>query len=200
MAYYSKENARRGLPYLYLSVILLSAAVIFFYRHFEQFNPLRFWYLLPVWVAAGHLLCGFSYMITSLSPVRGIALVINSVTVYGKHRSAAHFQVAFLTSLFEEIIFRYFLLTVLNELLGNPFLAVLLAGLAFTVFHFRFGFHCTSIIRYLDFFIFSVTVGALNLSTGSFYPAFVIHGIRNYILKALLVTKQEYDELQKKTK
>jgi membrane protease YdiL (CAAX protease family) len=197
MSYYSSEKAKKSLPFLYIIIPLISATIILFFQRFDQFNPLRLWYLVPLWVISSHILCGFSYVITSLSLKHGIGLFINSFSVYRKRRSPVHFQVAFLTSLLEEIIFRYFFLLFLTDLLKNPFLAVLLTSFAFTLFHFRFGFHLKSIIQYIDFFIFSLIISSLNLLTQSFYPAFIIHGMRNYILKVLLVTKKEYEEMKK---
>jgi hypothetical protein len=35
-------------------------------------------------------------------------------------------------------------------------------------------------------------LGLLVLLTGSFWPALIVHGLRNYILRCLLVSRQEY--------
>jgi membrane protease YdiL (CAAX protease family) len=189
MGFYSAEQSRKSLPFLYLMIVPASLALVFIYKRFDLFTNHSLWYLLPVWVLCAHLLCGLAHMITSLSFKRGLICILNSFFVYGKEWSPAHLQVAFLTSLLEEVIFRYVLFSVLLGWFNNLFVAGFLVSVAFALFHCRYGFTIQSSLRYFDFFVFSLLLCTLNFATASFYPAFIIHGMRNYILRILLVPK-----------
>ena len=44
-----------------------------------------------------------------------------------------------------------------------------------------------------DFFLFGVVLAAVTLATQSLLPALVLHTFRNYILRCMLVSREEYD-------
>ena len=197
MSYYPFEKAQRRFYFFYLyTPPFISIAILFLYPSYDQITDFHLWYLFPIWILLSHILCGLSYSITGISLKRGIIFFINSLTVYGKNSSFIHFRIAFLTSLFEEIIFRYFLLFYIKDLLQSPLLAILFTSVIFTAYHFHLGWKVKSVLKYLDLFIFSSIISAINLITNSFYPAFIFHGLRNYILRSLLISKKEYNELK----
>ncbi len=194
MGIYNTLRDQKRLPFLYLYILPVCAGIILLYPERRQLTGLNLWYLFPAWVILGHILCGLSYAITGCSLKKGIFLFINSFTVYGENSSSIHLQVAFLTSLLEETIFRYFLLFYLNNLLNSSSAAIFLTSVIFTAYHFHLGWNPKNFLRFLDLFIFSSIISTANIITWSFYPAFIIHGMHNYILRCLLVTKNEYEE------
>ena len=179
------------MPFLYIVILPVTALIIFLFRQYRQFTDFSLWYLLPLWIPAAHITTGFSFLVTTFSVRKSWQFLKNSYLVYGNAGSLAHWQVAFLTSFLEEILFRYLLLSLFLTWLHNPIVACLLVSLFFTIYHLRHGFSLPSIVKYADFFLFSLIVSSLNLLTGSFYPAFIIHGMRNYLLKIMLIPKKQ---------
>ena len=197
MSYYPSEKAQKRLYSLFVYVSpVFSLAIILFYPNYHQITDFHLWYLFPVWIILSHILCSISYSITGISLKRGMLFFINSLAVYGKYGLFIHFRVAFLTSLFEEIIFRYFLLFYLKDLLQSPIWALFLTSFLFAAYHFHLGLNTKNLLKYIDLFIFSSIISAANIITNSFYPAFIFHGMRNYILRSLMVSKKEYEELK----
>lgn len=192
MKYYPEETSRQKLPILYCVIVTLSVAIFYFYKQHDQILHIELWYLFPVWVLISHPICAGAFVITSLSVKRAVHFLRNSFSVYGRYRSVVQLQVAFLTSLLEETVFRYFLLTFLADLLKSTGGAILLTSIAFAIFHYRrLGPFLPNFLMYIDMFIFSIVISSLNVGTASFYPAFIIHGMRNYILRTLTVSKNE---------
>jgi hypothetical protein len=200
MSLYPPERYQKRLLFTYLYIPAISAAIIILYPSRHQIADFHLWYLFPLWIILGHILCGFSYTITGISMKKGIFFFINSFAVYGENSSSIHLQAAFLTSLLEETIFRYFLLFYLKDLLHSSTLAIFLSSLIFTAYHFHLGWNPKSFLRYLDLFIFSSIISTANIITQSFYPSFIMHGMRNYILRCLLISKKEYEAMKIRNK
>ena len=187
---YSLKKEKRRLLLRYLIIIPLCLFLLLFFRRFEQqLTDLHLWYLLPGWVLLGHLSCALSNLITDRSFPASWHLFRYTFLIYWKRISIVHFQSAFLTSLLEETIFRYVLLNLFLDRLGNDFLAVFLTSVAFTGIHLVFNRGCRRLLPCLDLFVFSIAVSTLNVVTASFYPALIIHGMRNYILRVLLLRR-----------
>ena len=191
---YSVQETRKRLLIHYLALPLVAIVVLLYRRH-ELLANLDLWYLLPMWPLLAHPLSGFSYLVTSLSLKSGYVLVRTSVRVYGSLGSLVHLQAALLTALAEEVLFRYLLLFWLADLLDSGLASLVITSLLFSAAHLRLGLRLTSIPRYLDLFIFAMLLGGLTLWTGSLYPALLIHWVRNYILRCLLISREEYEEL-----
>jgi len=191
MEIYSEVNAKKGLPFLYSVILPIAAIIVLCFRQYRQLADFTFWYLFPVWIVAAHAATGFSFLITTFSLKKACSFLKNSYLVYGKAGSLAHLQVALLTSLLEELIFRYLLLSLFLAWLHNPLVSCLLVSLLFTMYHLRYGLALQNLMKYLDLFLFSMLISSLNLLTGSFYPAFIMHWMRNYLLKIMLITKNQ---------
>ncbi|MGA1840698.1 MAG: CPBP family intramembrane glutamic endopeptidase [bacterium] len=198
MSLFPPERYQKRSFFTNLYIPAIGAAIIILYPSYHQVTDFHLWYLFPLWIILGHILCSLSYTITGISVKKGIIFFINSFAVYGENRSLIYLQTAFLTSFLEEAIFRYFLLFYLKDLLRSPILAIFLSSLIFTAYHLHLGWKSESFMRYLDLFIFSSIIGTANIITRSFYPAFILHGMRNYILRCLLVSKEEYEARKKK--
>lgn len=186
----SERETLRRLPLLYLA-LPLAALVIWSCPYHHLVTNLVGLILAPLWIVAAHLLCGLSYVITALSPRRGLMLVKSSLLVYGAEASLIHLQAAVLVALAEEVIFRYALLGWLGGLLG-PAAALLLVSLAFSLLHLRSGKNLQGILNHLDLLLFALVLGGLTLWLGSLYPALILHAMRNYILRCLLISREEY--------
>ena len=193
MNIYSLKKEKHKLSLRYLIVIPSSLFLLFFFLRFEQITDLHLWYLLPTWILLAHLSCAVSNLITDRSFRASRHLFRSTFLIYGKRTSVVHFQSAFLTSLLEETIFRYVLLNLLLDRLGHNFLAVVLTSVAFAVIHLVFNRGSRRLLPCLDLFLFSIAVSVLNVVTASFYPALIIHGMRNYILRVLLIRRDEQD-------
>ena len=190
---YSLTKEKRRLLLRYLIIIPSCLFLLLFFRRFEQLTDLHLWYLLPAWVLLGHLSCALSNLITDRSFRGSWHLFRYTFLIYGKRTSAVHFQSAFLTSLLEETIFRYMLLNLFLDRLVYVFLTVVLVSVAFTGIHLVFNRGSRRLFPCLDLFLFSIAVSALNVVTASFYPALIIHGMRNYILRVLLLRRDEQE-------
>ena len=109
--------------------------------------------------------------------------------VYGRLGSLTHLAVAFLVAIAEEAVFRYAALTFVSRTLG-PFWGLVVVSFAFALAH---GFKSKR--HPMDMFVFGLLLGALTLLSHSIYPAIVVHGMRNYILRCLLISREEYEQL-----
>jgi membrane protease YdiL (CAAX protease family) len=191
---FSVEDTRRRLPLLYLAA-LPAAAIIWLLPYKQLLTDLRLWYLFPLWVVLAHLCCGFSYLVTSWSVRRGLRLVASSITVYGQRACGTHLQAAFLVAFVEEVLFRYALLSWLAGVVGSLG-ALLITSALFSAVHLQLR-GPGRLLRQLDLLLFALLLGALVLATASLYPALLLHGMRNYILRCLLISAEEYEAIQR---
>ncbi|MBD3316189.1 MAG: CPBP family intramembrane metalloprotease [Chitinivibrionales bacterium] len=190
MVVYPVEAAKRNLLSVYFRTTALSAAIVLLYPKVDLLTLDRP-VLLPLWIPGSHLLLFLSSLITTLSLKKGLGILKSSFQVYTHFRSPVHLQTAFLTSVLEETLFRYFLLTWLAKMLPHPAYALLLSAILFSAFHYRLGGFVDQFLHYADFFFFGLILGALTLLTGSIYPALIVHAMRNYFLRALLVYRSK---------
>ena len=194
---YSVEQTRQRLALHYLA-LPLAAAVVMLWPRYELLTGLELWFLLPLWVVLAHPLVGVSYFITSGSTHKGWVLCRSSVAAYGSEGSLVHLQAALLTALAEEIVFRYAALFELAERLESPLVALLVTSALFTLMHYRLGLSWTSALRYGDLFLFALLLGGLALGTRSLWPPLLLHGMRNYLLRCMLISREEYEKLHGK--
>ena len=193
---YDPQATRRRL-WLYYLALPGAAALAWLVPQWSLLTDLRLWYLLPLWVVLAHALCGVSYVITARKLQRFWGLLRNSIYVYGHMRSWLHLQAALLVAVLEEFLFRYALMGLLTQWTGSALLAVggssLAFGLAHVPIHLRrnTGTLATT-LRLVDLTLFGLALGALVWITRSLWPALVIHALRNYILRCLLVSRKEY--------
>ncbi len=192
---YSVEATRKRLPLL-LIALPLSALLVWSLPHRPIATNLHLAFLAPAWVLLAHLLTSLSYVVTSRRLRPAWYLLKGSLSVYGSQASATHFAAAFLVALAEETLFRFALLPWLATQLG-PTAAVALVSLAFSALHVRSG-RRRSWPALFDYFLFAVVLGAVTLATHSLLPAVLLHTWRNYILRCLLVSRDEYAAAQQR--
>jgi membrane protease YdiL (CAAX protease family) len=194
---YSVATTRQKLRFYYLAVPFAIGVVLLLpYR--ELVLRAGCLWLYPIYVALAHLHCGLSYVITGFSLRKGYGLLRSSLEVYGSFASITHLQAAFLVALAEEVVFRYAALSWMAEALASPGLALVLVSAVFSIAHVRRkGLRIGAIPAYVDLFLFGCLLGGLTLATGSLYPAILLHCMRNYILRCLLVSKEEYEQAHK---
>lgn len=200
---FSVKDTRRRLPLYYLS-IPLAAAIVWIRPQYELLtDDLHLLFLLPAWIALAHLLVGWSYVVTAFSWRKGYALLRSSLAVYGRLGSATHLQAAFGIAIVEEFVFRYGLLFWLTSVLGSPWAGLLVTSVLFSLAHVptlgrRRASPAKTILRLLDLMLFALVLGGATLVTRSIYPAVVMHALRNYILRCLLISRAEYEALHAK--
>lgn len=184
---------------LYYLALPLAAGFVLLWPQPALLTDLSLWYLWPLWVLLSHLLVGVSYVVTSRKLKRGYWLTLSSVAVYGRQGSITHLQAALLIALAEEVGFRYGLLWLLVKLTGSGVISLVLTSILFAVAHvptfLRRSGRIPSLLRLLDLLLLGLILGALTLGTCSLYPALIIHTLRNYILRCLLISKEEYAAL-----
>lgn len=188
---YSLKREKQGLLLRYLIALPVGVLVVFVFPRFNQLTDFQLWYLLPVWILLGHLSCALSNLITYRSFRSSWHLFRSTFLIYWIRSSAIHLQSAFLTALVEEMLFRYLLLNLLVDWLGDAVWAVVLNSVAFTLTHLVFKRGFRRVMPAVDLFVFSIAVGTLNLVTASFYPALIIHATRDYILRVLLIQRED---------
>jgi len=194
---YSVEASRKRLPLLLLA-IPLTALLVWGLPHRSFATNVHLAYLAPAWVLFAHLLTALSYVITSRRVRPAWYLLKGSFSVYGSQASATHLAAAFLVALAEETVFRFALLPWLAAPLG-PTAAVLIVSLTFSALHVRSG-RRRSWPALVDYFAFAVVLGAITLATESLLPAVLLHTWRNYILRCLLVSREEYAAIQRQAR
>ncbi len=190
---YSIKKTRRWLRLYYLAIPFAFTVVWLLPPFRGLVTDLTRWYLLPLWVVAGHLACGLSCLITTRSPRYAGLLLQSSLYVYWQEASATHLQAALLVALAEEMIFRYAMLGWLAQAMG-PYGALALVSGLFAALHLRPDTGIKSLSSLVDYFLLGLLLGGVTLATGSLYPAVVIHTMRNYILRCLLISREEYAE------
>ena len=190
---YSIKKTRRRLRLYYLA-FPFTCTVVWLLPPFRGLvTDLTYWYLLPLWVVAGHLACALSCLITTRSPRYSALLLKSSLYVYWQEASATHLQAALMVALAEEMIFRYAMLGWLSQTM-EPAVGLALVSALFAAMHLRPDSGLKGIWSTLDYFLLGLLLGGLTLALGSIYPALVIHAMRNYILRCLLITEEEYAE------
>ena len=187
---YSLKREKQQLLLRYLITIPAGVILVLVFPRFEQLTDLHLWYLLPAWIFLAHLSCALSNLISYRSLRSSWHLLRSTFLIYWKRTSFVHFQSAFLTALAEEMLFRYVLLNVLVAVTGSTVWAVLLDSIAFTVTHLVFNRGHRRFVPAVDLFFFSISIAALNLLTGSFYPALIVHWMRDYMLRVLLIKSE----------
>lgn len=185
---YSVQASRRSLP-LQLLALPFTALLVWLLPHGHWATNLERWYLVPAWIALAHLLTASSYLITALRLRPAWFLLTGSIAVYRSRASATHLAAAFLVALGEEAVFRLALLPWLAALTG-AIPSVLLLSALFSALH---AGRTRSFRALSDYFVFGVVLAAVTLATQSLLPALVLHTFRNYILRCLLVSREEYD-------
>lgn len=195
---YSVSAARRNLlRQTAAALIAVGLIVLLPYRDIAVETHL--WFLAPFHILAAHLLTGAAYLITSRRPRRAWSLLKGSFAVYGSLASATHLVASLLTALLEETVFRLVLLFWLRHTTGSAIAAVLITSVVFSAGHTRLRFRSKSLPAYADYFLFGCVLATVTLLTRSLLPALLIHAFRNYILRCMLVSREEYDELNRRT-
>ena len=188
---YSLKREKQRLLLRYLIALPAGVFVVLVFPRFDQLTDLHLWYLLPVWILLGHFSCALSNLLTYRSFLSSWHLFRSTFLAYWKRSSVVHLQSAFLTALVEEMLFRYLLLNLLVDWLGNAvWAAIALDSVAFTLTHLVFNRGFRRLMPTVDLFVFSIAVGTFNMVTTSFYPALIIHGMRDYILRVLLIQRE----------
>ena len=194
---YSLADTRRRLPWLALA-LLPAAGLAWALPHHHLLTNLHTAIWWPLCWPAAHLLCGLSYTLTARSVSRGAALVRSSLGVYRKFGAPAHLAAALCVAIIEEIIFRYAMLHETIRFGIPPAAALALTSLVFAVAHLRLGLRWSRAAHYLDYFLFALVLGGATLASGSLWPAVLLHTGRNYILRCLLVSKEEYNAINRR--
>jgi len=139
----------------------------------------------PQWVilglVAGHAIFGISLIFShrSLDTLRDIAAYLADLRPLGRFVGQSPHQLfaCLDVSLIEELIYRVAAQSVLLEMTGNPWIAVGVTALVFSMVHRHFFYN--HVVDSLEFFAFSLLLGALYYATGSFMLVVMIHMIRN---------------------
>jgi membrane protease YdiL (CAAX protease family) len=163
--------------------------------YYRLFIDLRILVFAPAYILIGHLLSGAIYVINAKWR-NALAFVRSSLLVYHSWGSWRHLHVAVLTAVWEESLFRYLLLFWLLDITNSPMLATVSISLLFALSHLS-QWNRKEIRNSLDLFTFAVTLSIITLLTHSLYPALIIHIVRNYILRCLLIPKSEYNRLHR---
>jgi len=188
---YSLEATRRRLPFWYLAVPA-AALCTWLLPYPWLLTDLRYWFLFPVWIGAAHVLTSASHAWMAGSFRKGMAFFRGTALAYGPCRSGIHLQAAMLIALGEELLFREVVLWPLLEVTGSGAVAVLVSSFLFSIAHHRPGRRFSWRVH-TDLFLLGVMSALLTLGFRSLYPAILIHGWRNYLLRCLLVSKAELD-------
>lgn len=189
---YSVTATRRRLA-LSLLALPLAVGLAWLLPFGDGFLSPRAPYLLPGWVAVGHLMTGLSQALVGRSWRRGWALVRGSLVVYSaRHGSLVHLLAAALGALAEEMVFRYALLLGLVALIGSAPLAVAVSSAVFALAHVRVLRRGRPASKLADLLTFGLVLAIVTWATGTIWPAVAIHATRNYILRCLLVSRQEW--------
>jgi len=143
-------------------------------------------------VVLAHLLTAGSYLVTGLSWRGARGLLRGSLSAWASRRDGVHFLAALLVALAEEALLRGLALCWLTRWTGSAATALVLASLLFALGHLRPPWRPTRLLLLLDYFLLGLVLGGLVLATGALLPAVVLHAVRNYVLRCVLVSKQEY--------
>ncbi len=192
---YSIEATRRRLPWWYLAVPF-AAIVTWLLPYRWLLTDLRAWYLLPLWILVAHLHTSMSHALATGSCRKGAAFLRNTRLAYRSAGSLVHLQAALLVALAEETLFREAILWPLRDAVSSSLVALVATSLLFSFAHLRRRGRRRGARTLLDLFLLAVLLGALTLWTRSLYPAIVIHGWRNYLLRCLLISRKEWEALQ----
>ena len=184
-AFYSKDSAAKKLPFLYGSVIAVSAVILLFFRH--QTYLRIYWIQLPASLLLAHILYGFSAGITGLSLRNIYKYFLSSLFIYRSTFSIIHFQTAILISFGEEMVFRFFLQQLILEKLNNLPVAIIITSTLFSLIHLKKAPILLRTLKHIDFFVFSCILGTVFFYTRSLWPVVLVHALRNYVLRTQLI-------------
>lgn len=157
---------------LFLTACMLGSRLGVFSR--ALVNPLN----IGAGLLAAHVIFGISLTIThkSVGDVAGHILDVAPLWDYVVEHPRVLMQ--FITvSVAEEVIYRVGAQPLLIELVGNPLVGILAAAVAFSMVHDHF--FKNSVGQSMEFFAFSLLLGALFYWTGSLILIIVIHAVRN---------------------
>ncbi len=189
---YSLEATRRRLVWWYLALPVCVALL-----GSPPFRPLlvavRGVYLFPAWVLLAHLHTSFSHALMTGSVKKGWGFFRNTWLAYGEARSGIHWQTAMLVALAEETLFRGLLLWPVLAV-TSPGVAVAGTSVLFALVHKVNTRRRLGLRALLDLFLLGLLLGGVTVWTRSIYPALLVHGWRNYLLRCLLVSKEEVEE------
>ena len=195
---YSLDATRRRLRWWYLA-LPVCGAVLWTPPFRLLVAEVRSWYLLPVWVLVAHLHTSFSHALVTGSLRKGRVFFRSTWLAYGEARSWTHWQAAMLIALAEETVFRAVLLWPLLAV-SPALVAVGGTSVLFALAHLGGKARKRGPRTLLDLFLLGTLLGAITVWTRSLYPAIVIHGWRNYILRCLLVSKEELEALRQRNR
>ena len=139
----------------------------------------------PKWVilglVAGHAIFGISLIFShrSLDTLRDIAAYVADPRSLGHFfgQSPRQFFACLDVSLIEELIYRVAAQGVLLAMTGSPCIAIGVTALLFSMVHRHFFYN--HVVDSVEFFAFSLLLGALYYATGSFMLVVMIHTMRN---------------------
>ena len=191
---YSLEATRRHLRGWYLA-LPLCVAVLWILPVRPLIADAHLWYLFPVWVLVAHLHTSFSHALVTGSLRKGRAFLRSTWLAYGAARSGIHLQAAMLVALGEETLFRAILLWPVVAV-SSSWVAVVGTSVLFALAHLAGKGRKRGGRAVLDLFLLGVLLGALTVWTRSLYPAILVHGWRNYLLRCLLVSREELEALR----
>jgi len=164
-----------------LQSVLLLMACYYAYQHGALGRGLldMRWGILGL--VAGHLVFGVSLVFShrSLDSFRDIALyVLDPRSVCGfAARSPRQCFACLDVSLIEELVYRVTAQGMLLSMTGRPGVAIVAAAVTFSLVHRHFFYN--HIVDSLEFFVFSVFLGAVFYWTGSLLLVMLIHAVRN---------------------
>lgn len=148
--------------------------------------------IVPFVVPLAHLLCGTAHLILTRSLGKALILTRSTFLAYGERASLRHLGAAFRVAFIEEAVFRGLLLGWVAAWLTHELLALVLVSLAFALSHPRKSTGPRRVPMYVDYFVFALVLGGLTLASGALLPAIVLHLMRNYLLRCILVSREEY--------
>lgn len=139
----------------------------------------------PKWVilglVAGHFIFGVSLIFShrSLDTLWDIAGYVLDPRPFGRFLGQSPRQVfaCLDVSLIEELIYRVAAQGALLALTGSPWIAIGVTALVFSVVHRHFFYN--HVVDSLEFLAFSLLLGVLYQTTGSFMLVVMIHTVRN---------------------
>ena len=139
----------------------------------------------PKWVilglVAGHLIFGVSLIFShrSLDTLRDIGGYVLDPRPLGRFLGESPRQMfaCLDVSLIEELIYRVAAQSVLIALTGSPWIAIGVTALVFSVVHRHFFYN--HVVDSVEFLAFSLLLGVLYQTTGSFMLVVMIHTVRN---------------------
>jgi membrane protease YdiL (CAAX protease family) len=176
-------------------VFLLSLLWLVRYDALDWEQELLALALAPAWLVAGHLVSFLSFLVTCRSWRRSVAFLRSTLLAYSECRSLRHALTSSWTAAREEALLRGVLLVWLASLAG-PWTAVMLTSLLFAACHLLEGNRRKGHpVQLVDYALVGLVLAGLVMASGALVPAVIVHGTRNYLLKCLMISRQEYEAL-----